>query len=150
MSQRARYLIVDGHSIIFAWPELRKLQTRRSLLAREALIKRLREYQDWTNVRVVVVFDGKGRKIETSSDPHDVQVFYSRTDQTADAIIERLASKYAERFELMVATSDSMEGETVEACGAEWISPEALRGLLEPLDRKRLKNENGVVTKMCL
>ena len=59
MSQRAQYLIVDGHSIIFAWSELRKLQTRRSSLAREALIKWLREYQDWTAVRVVVVFDGK-------------------------------------------------------------------------------------------
>jgi predicted RNA-binding protein with PIN domain len=124
------HLIVDGHSVIFAWPELRKLHARRSALAREALIKRLRDYQDWTAVHVVVVFDGKGRKIEATSDPADVQVFYSRTGQTADAIIERLASKYAKRFELMVATSDSMEGETVEACGAEWISPEALRGLL--------------------
>jgi predicted RNA-binding protein with PIN domain len=130
MPNRTRYLIVDGHSVIFAWPELRKLQARRSSLAREALIKRLRDYQDWTGVRVVVVFDGKGRKIETTSDATDVQVFYSRTGQTADAIIERLASKYAKRFELMVATSDSMEGETVQACGAEWISPEALRGLL--------------------
>ena len=139
MPQRARYLIVDGHSVIFAWPELRKLHARRSALAREALIKRLRDYQDWTAVHVVVVFDGKGRKIEATSDPADVQVFYSRTGQTADAIIERLASKYAKRFELMVATSDSMEGETVEACGAEWISSEALRGLLEPVDRKDLK-----------
>ena len=130
MPQHARYLIVDGHSVIFAWPELRKLHARRSSLARELLIKRLRDYQDWTGVHVVVVFDGKGRKIETTSDPADVQVFYSRTGQTADAIIERLASKYAKRFELMVATSDSMEGETVEACGAEWISPEALRSLL--------------------
>jgi predicted RNA-binding protein with PIN domain len=130
MPQRGRYLIVDGHSVIFAWPELRELHARRSSLAREALIKDLRDYQDWTGVRVVVVFDGKGRKIETTSDVADVQVFYSRTGQTADAIIERLASKYAKRFELMVATSDSMEGETVEACGAEWISPEALRGLL--------------------
>lgn len=130
MPQRARYLIVDGHSVIFAWPELRKLHARRTSLAREALIKRLRDYQDWTDVRVVVVFDGKGRKIEASSDPGDVQVFYSRTGQTADAIIERLASKYARQFELWVATSDSMEGETVEACGAEWISPEALQGLL--------------------
>lgn len=130
MPQRARYLIVDGHSVIFAWPELRKLHARRTSLAREALIKRLRDYQDWTDVRVVVVFDGKGRKIEASSDPGDVQVFYSRTGQTADAIIERLASKYASQFELWVATSDSMEGETVEACGAEWISPEALQGLL--------------------
>jgi uncharacterized protein len=130
MPERARYLIVDGHSVIFAWPELRKLHARRSSLAREALIKRLLGYQDWTGVRVVVVFDGKGSKIEATSEPADVQVFYSRTGQTADAIIERLASKYAKRFELMVATSDSMEGETVQACGAEWISPEALRGLL--------------------
>jgi uncharacterized protein len=136
MPNRARYLIVDGHSVIFAWPELRKLHAQRSSLAREALIKRLRDYQDWTGVRAVVVFDGKGRKIGATSGPADVQVFYSRTGQTADAIIERLASKYAKRFELWVATSDSMEGETVEACGAEWISPEALRGLLEPLDRK--------------
>jgi predicted RNA-binding protein with PIN domain len=130
MPNRARYLIVDGHSVIFAWPELRKLHARRSSLAREALIKRLRDYQDWTGVRVVVVFDGKGKKIEATSDPADVQVFYSRTGQTADAIIERLASKYAKRFELMVATSDSMERETVEACGAESISAEALRSLL--------------------
>jgi uncharacterized protein len=135
MPQRARYLIVDGHSVIFAWPELRKLHVRRSSLAREALIKRLRDYQDWTGVRVVVVFDGKGRKVETTSGPADVQVFYSRTGQTADAIIERLASKYAKRFELMVATSDSMEGETIEACGAEWISPAALHGLLSSARR---------------
>ena len=130
MPQRVGYLIVDGHSVIFAWPELRKLHARRSSLAREALIKQLRDYQDWTGVHVVVVFDGQGRKIEATSDPADVQVFYSRTGQTADAIIERLASKYAKRFELMVATSDSLEAETVQACGAEWISPEALRSFL--------------------
>jgi len=130
MPNRARYLIVDGHSVIFGWPELRRLQARRGSLAREALIKRLRDYQDWTGVRVVVVFDGKGRKIEATSDSADVQVFYSRTGQTADAIVERLASKYAKRFELMVATSDFLEAETVQACGAEWISPEGLRSLL--------------------
>jgi predicted RNA-binding protein with PIN domain len=130
MPRSARYLIVDGHSIIFAWPELRKLHARRSSIAREELSRQLRHYQDWTGVRVVIVFDGKGRKIGTTSDPGDVQIFYSRSGQTADAIVERLASKYAKRFELMVATADSMEGETVQACGAEWISPEALRGLL--------------------
>src|ERR1051326_4904481 len=130
MQSRARYLIVDGHSVIFAWPELRKLHTRRSSLAREALLKQLRDYQDWTGVRVVAVFDGKGKKVDTSSEPEEVQVFYSRSGQSADAIIERLASKYAKRFELTVATSDSMEAETVHASGAETISPEGLRGLL--------------------
>ena len=130
MQSRARYLIVDGHSIIFGWPELRKLHARRSSLAREALLKQLRDYQDWTGVHVVVVFDGKGKKVDATSDPVEVQVFYSRSGQSADAIIERLASKYAKRFELMVATSDLMEAETVQACGAEWISPDGLRGLL--------------------
>ena len=126
MQSRARYLIDDGHSVIFAWPELRKLHARRSSLAREALLKQLRDYQDWTAVRVVAVFDGKGKKVEAISDPAEVQVFYSRSGQSADSIIERLASKYAKQYELVVATSDSMEAETVHACGAEWISPDGL------------------------
>ena len=84
---------------------------------------------------VVAVFDGKGKKVETISDPGEVQIFYSRTGQSADAIIERLASKYARRYELMVATSDSMEAETVHACGAETISPDGLRGLLAGTSR---------------
>ena len=130
MQSRARYLIVDGHSVIFAWPELRKLHARRSSLAREALLKQLRDYQDWTGVRVVAVFDGKGKKVEAISDPAEVQVFYSRSGQSADSIIERLASKYGKRFDLTVATSDSMEAETVHACGAEWVSAEGLRGLI--------------------
>jgi predicted RNA-binding protein with PIN domain len=130
MQSRARYLIVDGHSVIFAWPELRKLHARRSSLAREALLKQLRDYQDWTGVRVVAVFDGKGKKVDATSDPSEVQVFYSRSGQSADAIIERLASKYAKQFELTVATSDSLEAETVHACGAESVSPEGLRALL--------------------
>ena len=135
MPERARYLLVDGHSIIFAWPELRKLHERRSSLAREALIKQLRDYQDWTGVRVVIAFDGKAPNISAISDPGDVQIFYSRSGQTADTIIERLASKYAEKFKLMVATSDSMEAETIHACGAQWISPDALRTLVEEARR---------------
>src|SRR5213594_1306057 len=130
MPERTRYLIVDGHSIIFAWPELRKLHARRSSLAREALIKELRDYQDWTGVRVVAVFDGKGKRVEATADPADVQIFYSRSGQSADAIIERLASKYAKQYELVVATSDSMEAETAHACGAESISPDGFRGLI--------------------
>jgi predicted RNA-binding protein with PIN domain len=128
---RAEYLIVDGHSVIFAWPELRKLHARRSSLAREALAKKLRDYQDWTGTHVAVVFDGKGHSVSVSSDPGEIQIFYSREGQTADSIIERLASKYGGRFKLLVATSDVLEQETASACGAECISAEALRWLLE-------------------
>jgi predicted RNA-binding protein with PIN domain len=128
--RRRRYLIVDGHSVIFNWPDLHKLHDRRTSLAREELARRLRDYQDWTGVHVVVVFDGKGAHVSATAHPHDIQIFYSRKGQTADAIIERLSSKYAERFDIMVATSDNLEQQTASACGAECISPEALREML--------------------
>ena len=128
---RAEYLLVDGHSVIFAWPELRRLHGRRTSLARDALVRKLRDYQDWTGIPVAVVFDGKGSAVSVNSDPGEIQIFYSREGQTADSIIERLASKYAARFKLLVATGDILEQETASACGAECISPEALRWLLE-------------------
>lgn len=128
---RPDYLIVDGHSVIFAWPELRSLHERRTALARDALIKRLRDYQDWTGVQVVIVFDGKGEETSATAHSWEVQVFYSQAGQTADSVVERLASKYGGRYRLLVATSDYLEQETVSACGAECISAEALRGLLD-------------------
>ncbi len=128
---RAQYLIVDGHSVIFAWPELRALHNRRTSLARDALVKKLRDYQDWSGVSVAVVFDGKGPAVSMSSHPDEIQIFYSAEGQAADSIIERLASKYAPRFKLLVATSDFLEQETASACGAECISAEALRWLLD-------------------
>lgn len=131
MAPRARYLLVDGHSVIFSWPELLKLHQRRSALAREALIKVLRHYQDWTGVHVVVVFDGQGARMTSTADPHDIQIFYSRRGQTADAIVERLAGKYGDRFDVTVATSDSLEQQTVSSFGAACISAERLRELVD-------------------
>ena len=128
---RARYLIVDGHSAIFGWPELQKLHARRSSLARNALVKKLRDYQDYTGVRVVVVFDGKGNSATEQSEPHGVQIFYSRSGQSADSIIERLAGKYAEKFDLTVATADLLEQDTASAFGAECISIANLRAMID-------------------
>ena len=141
MSARARYLIVDGHSVIFAWPELRKAHNQRPAHARDLLIRRLRQYQDWSGTRVVIVFDGRGPTVSVENDPHDVQIFFSRQGQTADSIIERLASKYAERHQLTVATSDHLEQETASAFGAECISPEMLQKVIgeteQPRSRRR-------------
>lgn len=107
------------------------MQARRGALARDQLIKLLRDYQDWSGVKVVVVFDGQGAKVTATADPGDIQVFYSRSGQTADSVIERLAGKYGAKFSLLVATGDLLERETASACGAECISTEGLRELLK-------------------
>ena len=131
------YLLVDGHSVIFAWPELGALHEQRTALAREALIKQLRDYQDWSGTRVVVVFDGRGSGLSQEALPGEIQIFYSPLGKTADSIIERLASKYAGRFRLLVATGDHLEEQTASASGAETISPQGLRDLLNDVRRRR-------------
>ncbi|MDR3401697.1 MAG: NYN domain-containing protein [Chthoniobacter sp.] len=137
-----RYLIVDGHSVIFAWPELRKLHTRRTELARNELVKILTEYQDASDVRVVAVFDGKGEKSNEATEPGGIQIFYSAAGQTADAIVERLVAKYAGQHEITVATDDHMEQQTATSFGALVVSSAGLRPWLEDAQRdlaRRLK-----------
>jgi predicted RNA-binding protein with PIN domain len=130
-----RYLIVDGHSVIFAWPELRKLHGRRSELARNELVKILTDYQDASGVRAVVVFDGKGGKANEASEPGGIQIFYSAAGQSADSIVERLVAKYAGQHEITVATSDLMEQQTATTFGALVVSAEGLRAWIEDAQR---------------
>ena len=125
-----RYLLVDGHSVIFAWPDLRKLHARHGAVARDELVKRLTAYQDASGVRVVAVFDGKGERANEVSEPGGIQIFYSGAGQTADEIVERLVAKYASKHEMSVATDDNMERQTAESFGAVAISTDHLRSLL--------------------
>ena len=127
----ARYLIVDAHSAIFAWPELRALHSRRMALAREVLIRTLTEYQDYSGVRVVAVFDGQGGKAQEETAPGGIQVFYSAEGQTADAVIERLAAKYGKEHDLTVATDDVLEQHTAASFGATPLSTGLLKQMLE-------------------
>ena len=125
-----RYLLVEGHSVIFAWPELRALHSRRGLVAREDLVKRLTAYQDASGVRVVAVFDGKGEKVSEAGEPGGIQVFYSGAGQTADEIVERLVAKYAKAHDMVVATDDHMEQQTAITFGASVMSSGDLRAVL--------------------
>ena len=125
------FLIVDGHSIIFAWPELVALQRRNGASARENLIKILTEYQDLSGVNVVVVFDGKGERVNEVTEPGGIQIFYSNAGRTADEIVERLVAKYGHKYTITVATADLLEQQTVISFGAQCVGSEGLRRRIE-------------------
>lgn len=137
MPAAPQFLLVDGHSVIHAWEDLRKLHLRGEMryMAREELLKRMRTLQDMTGERVVVVFDGQGSKITEEREEGGVQIFYADAGHTADSVIERLAAKYAEQFKLRVCTADRMIWESVRASGAQWISPDTLRGDLDRAEK---------------
>lgn len=127
--------MVDGHSVIFQWPALRAVHDRNGATARDQLIRALTRYQDNTGVHVIAVFDGKGAKTSEDSEQTAIQVFYSKSGQTADSVIERLVATYAAKYDITVATDDHMERTTVESFGGSWISTEMLARELEVADR---------------
>lgn len=141
-----RFLLVDAHSVIFAWPALRSLHRRHMEAARDQLVQRLTAYQDATGTRVVIVFDGKGPRTSQESIPGGVQIFYSGAKGTADQIIERLVAKYAGEHDMTVATDDLLEQQTAITFGGLAISTEALAKLLDEAEAdvarqlKRLRN----------
>ncbi|MFT5468963.1 MAG: putative RNA-binding protein with PIN domain [Verrucomicrobiales bacterium] len=133
MSQRAkqRILLVDGNNVIHAWPELLELHQQRRGLAHTELCRRLTGYQDQSEARVVLVFDGRGDKVEVEAEKSGIQVFYTDSGRTADDVIERLTAKYAGKFEIIVATNDRAEQNAVAALGGEPMSTDWLQAEIE-------------------
>lgn len=129
------YLLVDGHSVIFAWPALREMHSRNQGAAREALVARLQRYQDYTGFGVVVVFDGRGPKATSAHNPGEVQVIYSAGGRTADSVIESLCARYCPTRDITVVTADRQEGGMAVGYGALWIEPDELLDRVEGVER---------------
>jgi len=133
------YLIIDGHSIIFAWENLRILHDRSQIAARDELIRIMTGYQDFTGERVIIVFDGKGTKTESQYEHKGIQVFFSKKGVTADQIIERLVGKYGRKKKITVASRDKAVLDTCSSFGALAISPNSLREYLERAEKHKKK-----------
>jgi predicted RNA-binding protein with PIN domain len=104
----ARYLVVDGHSVIFAWPDLRSLHQTNRAAARKALADRLQILHDQAGWRVTLVLDGT-RGTTGPAAPRqaaDMVVVYATADQTADSIIERLVAASGVAAQVLVITAD--------------------------------------------
>jgi uncharacterized protein len=128
----ARYLVIDGHSVIFAWPDLRQLHEHNRAAARKALADRLQQLHDTSEWRVTLVLDGKlGTAIAGTRKPTDMVISYAHADQTADSIIERLVAASGVAAQILVITADEAEKLTVESLGAGTASPDWLRIELE-------------------
>ena len=113
-----RFVVVDGHSVLFGIERFRVLLEVNQSAARDALIRRLEEHQAFGGERLVVVFDGKGRL--TSEDSQGgVQVIFA---PSADSAIERLVARYGGVHALTVVSNDVMERLTVTAFGAATMS----------------------------
>ena len=103
-------MIVDGYNIIFAWDDLARLARDDLEAARRSLCDQLSSYAGFKKCRVVLVLDGykvKGNLCEKSQ-YHNIQVVYTKENETGDSYIEALVSQIGTSYNLRVATSDSL------------------------------------------
>ena len=127
-----KVLIVDGHSAIFSTPELADEHASNATRARLELIRRLTYFQDISDYHVVLVFDGKGNVLDRQMRQDlDILVMYSRGNQSADAVIERLVARHAEKYDVQVASNDRFVLDTISVFGA---FPMSIRRMWELLD----------------
>ena len=107
---RNRALIVDGYNMIFAWESLASLAKEDLDAARRRLCDLLSSYAGYKKCHLVLVFDGykvKGNPGEKENF-HNIQVVYTKENQTADAYIEALADQIGPNYAVRVATSDAL------------------------------------------
>ena len=103
-------IIVDGYNIIFAWEELNELAKHDLDAARRRLCDILSSFAGFKKCYLVLVFDGwkvKGNPGEKETF-HNIQVVYTKENQTADAYIEALADQIGRNYAVRVATSDAL------------------------------------------
>jgi len=103
-------IIVDGYNIIFAWEELAEQATHDLDAARRRLCDILSSFAGFKKCYLVLVFDGwkvKGNPGEKETF-HNIQVVYTKENQTADAYIEALADQIGRNYAVRVATSDAL------------------------------------------
>jgi len=142
------YIVVDGYNVLYAWPELAKLKEKGLEHARDRLVDILADYSGISGDRVLVVFDahqvkGFGARYE---EVNGVQVFYTREEETADAMIERLVGEMPRDGYTRVVTSDWDEQRIILGRGAYRMTPGELYRRVqrakkegqEPYTRKKL------------
>lgn len=142
-------LIVDGYNVIGAWPELRELKNKDLSAARDRLIEKMAEYQGYSGYRVIVVFDAQYVKgIEKKYKNYNVEVIFTRNNETADERIEKLAISLNNiKTQIHVATSDYTEQWAIFGQGALRKSSRELLNEMNNIENKIEKKVKTIQSK---
>ena len=131
------HYLVDGYSLIHAWPPLRQAMGKRLAHARDLLAKELQQYQDQSEDQVSVFFDGRsgtrprgqgsgirGKNKKRRESKKALEIVFSSEDQSADTLIEQRIGASRSPSQFVAVTGDFGIQNTVHALGASSISPD--------------------------
>ena len=119
-----KYLLVDGYNIIFAWEELSELSKINIDSARDKLMDIMCNYQGYTQVNLILVFDAYRVKSHPCRifDYHNIHIVFTQEAETADQYIEKFAHENGKKHTVTVATSDRLEQIIIRGAGCMLMS----------------------------
>ncbi len=124
-----KYLVIDGYNIINAWEKLKELANESLEIARQKLAEVMVEYASYNGIQVIIVFDAylvKGSR-SVFKEYENLEIVYTKENQTADSYIEKLISQMNKRDMIKVATNDWAEQQIILGKGAIRISARELK-----------------------
>jgi predicted RNA-binding protein with PIN domain len=119
------HIIIDGYNLIRQSGSLSTLDQQDIQLGREALLDTLSSYKRIKHHMITVVFDGThAPPLSQHKDRvKGIKVKFSRSGETADTVIKRMAARYREKA--LVVSSDLDIVNFVASMGAATISSPA-------------------------
>jgi len=101
-------ILVGGYNVIKKNLMFQNLEIKNLALARDTLIRQLKNRYRQTPYQVIVVFDGNDTREQVDHDEH-VRIIFSRHGQTADSVIVRLAAEARNAGREVILYSDDEE-----------------------------------------
>src|SRR5690625_4904222 len=140
-------LIVDGYNIIGAWDELQKIKDEDLGQTRDQLIELMADYQAYSGYHVIIVFDAYYVPgIESKQKTYELDIIYTRENETADECIERLVNIHKNiTNQVYVATSDFLKERITFGRGD--LRKSARKLLVELRDKEREIDEKTTIHK---
>lgn len=142
---KPEYFLIDGYNIIFAWPELKALADVNIDSARLKLLDIVSNYAGYRETETAVVFDAyrlEHHKTEML-DYHNIHVVFTATAETADHYIETFTHQNASKYNITVATSDSVEQIIIRSSGSRLMSAKGFYDEVKAVNDKIKEIING-------
>ncbi len=139
VQKKPPYMVVDGYNVIFSWERLKALAQVNIDSARDALIDSLQNFQGYTGITVVLVFDGyrvKGSPGSREKYEKDLRVVYTGEAQTADRFIEEFIYANGKKYDISVVTSDRQVQMSALGNGAVRLSSRELEELVRETEEE--------------
>lgn len=133
--------LVDGYNLMYSIDEIKKIAAVDLISARDKVIDIVCDFQGYVGKECVLVFDAykNNVSIPVVSKEYNIEIVYTKMNQTADMWIEQKAEELDDRYKIFVVTSDGLEQLKVFSSSSFRISCKEFMNRYENL-QKRHKN----------